>query len=1228
MDQAGNTIDRAVSDRSGNIRAWQMTAQHGNESAVSTAIIAALFDSLIAFLQTILHQAKKEDAVPSYLAPLLDNMAALHFWGLDFGVSQGDLDMALQYSHRLRDTVLIILVSVGDLLSRGIVNVLPSQERENLLQRSKIRPLTEDARGLLDEQSDAPQYSGEDTLGLFQTLGNMIDSLRLLRSSLESVIDEDIDDGQAQSYMSVQDRSAYEYYVDLISQRFPSVSSKLAQELGKANWDRYKYVSRLGENVQREIEVAETKKPQSEFYDSGIGSSAPPETVVDNDDLPVIHNHQPDCAATIISSRADASHKRLPPLSDEARSGIPFECEICHRTLQIRRTKDWKIHVFDDIRAYTCILPGCTATRISLTDREALKNHLTSHHSITEDSGPQDCPLCLDEINGGRDIISLHFARHMEEIALSVLPQSAESEDGSEASEESDEKASLDFVAEQNSQSAEETHKLPKVQDIPENFENARPESPNKSSSSVNIRGLNHSLDQEILPKEPLMALSDSHTKEPQAYSSFDPELQSYLTNLTNGPTKDSFAYASMTHSIVCICGSTSSGIDDIMCSVCQSLQHRICYYGNSAAAGIHICNNCKYSPGVNSAQASVPLSGDRYLRGLHDHALSAPTPTIRNASETPFDEQNPPVFMTRASDPWPNSIRKAPYMRPQRPKIMCPQCNERPDGFRGPHELERHVKRAHSATRSGYICIDASSDKKFLANCKHCRDKKVYDACYYAAAHLRSAHFHPRERGRKSAKERGGIGGADDPPMDYLKRHWMREVQVDRLGALRDVQNLETEPEALHEDHNLEAEPDIISDKQFPCVRCGAPDPAFCNCSLEFPKAYQELSLGPEYVFDPTYTGAESTYMPESASMIALPGSASHSLRSNLPNVDDILAHSPYSKDVCMSRPPFSAIYQPDDFNTVAQEISQGDQKILEQRQTEHQPPVNTIDQVPPESDRSFNSSHAFDTSPAGFGSSLGNLGASQSPWNAKSSTRPQLGSLSNNSSPPFGIVLPNKTFTCTSVSCSNLKFGRLADLRRHHRTIHAPTLYAQYYCRVEGCNRSNLDERMEKLDEKGKLSGIEKFTIVRRGVGFGMRKDKRDEHERVVHALEDDTSDPEPVPLSLTTVAQDRLASENSIGFLHMDKTLACGDVSCRGSRFGRLADLQRHYDQQHKKSVKEYFCRFDGCSRAEGSSPSKGFGTRKDKRDEHERRQHEVADADISDQAVDWSKETSVH
>jgi hypothetical protein len=130
--------------------------------------------------------------------------------------------------------------------------------------------------------------------------------------------------------------------------------------------------------------------------------------------------------------------------------------------------------------------------------------------------------------------------------------------------------------------------------------------------------------------------------------------------------------------------------------------------------------------------------------------------------------------------------LSKTSYVRPQHPKIKCNFCNERPDGFRGTHELDRHIARAHTSRRKGYICVDSSLDKKFLANCKHCRNKKVYGAYYNAAAHLRRAHFHPRKRGRKGKNDekRGGIGGGDHPAMEILKQHWIKEVEVDNNSS------------------------------------------------------------------------------------------------------------------------------------------------------------------------------------------------------------------------------------------------------------------------------------------------------------------------------------------------------------------------------------------------------------------------------------------------------------
>ena len=130
-------------------------------------------------------------------------------------------------------------------------------------------------------------------------------------------------------------------------------------------------------------------------------------------------------------------------------------------------------------------------------------------------------------------------------------------------------------------------------------------------------------------------------------------------------------------------------------------------------------------------------------------------------------------------------SITKTPYIRPQQPKTFCTQCNVKPDGFRGEHELGRHINNAHSAIRTVWICHDISPEQNFLSSCQKCVRGKQYNAYYNAAAHLRRAHFNPRPKGRKGKNgdeettKRAGSSGGEVPGMEFCKL-WMREVHVD----------------------------------------------------------------------------------------------------------------------------------------------------------------------------------------------------------------------------------------------------------------------------------------------------------------------------------------------------------------------------------------------------------------------------------------------------------------
>ncbi|UPX11737.1 uncharacterized protein EKO05_0002328 [Ascochyta rabiei] len=199
---------------------------------------------------------------------------------------------------------------------------------------------------------------------------------------------------------------------------------------------------------------------------------------------------------------------------------------------------------------------------------------------------------------------------------------------------------------------------------------------------------------------------------------------------------------------------------------------------------------SASHSSESDASDASAPNStcSRQSRREREINATAASRPLAPKASEhdaatlsAPSNAQMARIRSEDGSSKTVGIISKTPYVRPQHPKIMCQYCEGRPNGFRGTHELDRHIARAHAVVRKGYICVAPSFQKNFLDSCKHCRNNKVYGAYYNAAAHLRRAHFHPRKRGRKGKNDekRGGIGGGDHPAMDWLKQHWIQEMEV-----------------------------------------------------------------------------------------------------------------------------------------------------------------------------------------------------------------------------------------------------------------------------------------------------------------------------------------------------------------------------------------------------------------------------------------------------------------
>ncbi|KAI6781483.1 uncharacterized protein J7T54_001445 [Emericellopsis cladophorae] len=137
--------------------------------------------------------------------------------------------------------------------------------------------------------------------------------------------------------------------------------------------------------------------------------------------------------------------------------------------------------------------------------------------------------------------------------------------------------------------------------------------------------------------------------------------------------------------------------------------------------------------------------------------------------------------------------------------KLRCTECTDYTE-FRGDHELRRHMDAKHNRFVTVFQCRDPAAQgmssavrpKVPLLGCKSCDAGKFYGQYYNAAAHLRRAHFSPREArsNRRNSKQekRGGSAGGHWPPMDELKL-WMVKVSVSQEDAKKGSSSATSSP-------------------------------------------------------------------------------------------------------------------------------------------------------------------------------------------------------------------------------------------------------------------------------------------------------------------------------------------------------------------------------------------------------------------------------------------------
>ncbi|KPI40207.1 uncharacterized protein AB675_11539 [Cyphellophora attinorum] len=248
-----------------------------------------------------------------------------------------------------------------------------------------LRRLVEDASGVLlqDDESaestdtDAQEEpaSREGLLGrALSIICHHVDMLMDLLPSLERMYRlKHSTMSKPALAISFHTSSAAATYINNIRDKFPLASLELINRLGEANWQRHERLR--GRSVIEAIHPASKPfAPQSIFKDSALGTSISAPTLREGS----VASHS-SFASTVEGGADKRTMLRVPPMPDWTATD---ECPFCEQAVYFTSRRDWKMHVFADLEAYICTVPGCRSMFTSYATRKSWASHEINAHLV------------------------------------------------------------------------------------------------------------------------------------------------------------------------------------------------------------------------------------------------------------------------------------------------------------------------------------------------------------------------------------------------------------------------------------------------------------------------------------------------------------------------------------------------------------------------------------------------------------------------------------------------------------------------------------------------------------------------------------------------------------------------------------------------------------------------------------------------------------------------------
>lgn len=392
-------------------------------ASISTSINACL-SSFNEFVDEIRKLQKAN--VGLVAGPWEDELGRLRVWAANIGAhktGQSSLDFRLRDASHVSQQIIKLL--------QGLLQRL--QDARDVLVEDGESGNEEVADSFMEE--DEPKTELQELQGSLATAINCLFQMSLL---VRKPAPHDMHLRSKRADVAAFEPIDYNHVRD----QYPRADEALVKRLGRANVNRRKYLKyRETHALKLRQGIDNVSAGAGDIQDVHEGKTTKKGTIsIMSDTVATEFQHQDiefDDGASdkAISQTSYASTLRgggsitIPPPPESSLGGTPFECPYCFCLIAVHGTRSWDRHVFQDLQPYICIAPTCATPDKLYSTRHEWVHHLEMAHLIAAQHGgvwkeikvSAGCPLCGVEVESGR--VHSHLARHLQELALFVLPR-------------------------------------------------------------------------------------------------------------------------------------------------------------------------------------------------------------------------------------------------------------------------------------------------------------------------------------------------------------------------------------------------------------------------------------------------------------------------------------------------------------------------------------------------------------------------------------------------------------------------------------------------------------------------------------------------------------------------------------------------------------------------------------------------------------------------------------